>query len=160
MKLATLVIPRRGPLILLGRKLTGEIGLDTYNGPGGKHETGESLRECACREALEEMGIRIDPMALDKAALLRCFARRPTPRLYMMVMVYFANRFEGIPHDTSFMTDVRWFSQESIPYEKMLESDRDWFPRLLAGERFIANITYKHEKAIGYIGTEYLPIAA
>jgi 8-oxo-dGTP diphosphatase len=159
MKLATLVIPRRGPLILLGRKLTGEIGLGTYNGPGGKLEPGETVRECASRESFEEMGIRIHPDDLEKVALLRCFARWPRRHLYMIATVYFANRFEGIPHNTESMTDVRFFSQESIPYEKMLASDRDWFPRLLAGDRFIANITYK-KKAVGYVGTEYRPLAA
>jgi 8-oxo-dGTP diphosphatase len=160
MKLATLVIPRRGPLILLGRKLTGEIGLGTYNAPGGKKEHGETVRACACRETLEEVGIEVDPADLQEAAVLKCFALKPTPRMYMMVFVYFASRFTGMPRNTQFMTDVRWLSQESVPYAQMLESDRDCFPRLLAGERFIANITYKQQKAKGYVGTDYLPLGA
>ena len=53
--------------VLLMRKKRG-VGSGLYNGPGGKVEPGESPRECAVREAREEL--RIDVRSLEKVGEL------------------------------------------------------------------------------------------
>ncbi|XP_071735671.1 nudix hydrolase 1-like [Rutidosis leptorrhynchoides] len=45
--------------ILLGRRLSSNIGTHTYALPGGHLEFGESFEECAAREVMEETGLEI-----------------------------------------------------------------------------------------------------
>lgn len=54
------IIERKKCLLLAQRKPG-----DSYGGfwefPGGKQESGETIEECLCREALEELGVYIQP---------------------------------------------------------------------------------------------------
>lgn len=56
------VIVRDKKRVLLGRRLA-PPGANTWQFPGGKLEFGESIEDCAAREALEEAGIVIRPVA-------------------------------------------------------------------------------------------------
>lgn len=56
------VIVRHEGRVLLGRRLS-PPGVGTWQFPGGKLEVGESVEACAAREALEEAGIVIRPVA-------------------------------------------------------------------------------------------------
>lgn len=49
-------------------------GTERFMLPGGKPEPGESARETAVRECAEELGIRLDPVALRDIGLYRTAA--------------------------------------------------------------------------------------
>jgi 8-oxo-dGTP diphosphatase len=154
MKKATVAILKRGDRILLGRKQgSPEIGAGTLNGPGGKmEEPDRTLVDCVIRETREELGIELNPDSLKKVAIITFYAGE-TP--YMEVHFYSSDDFLGEPSETKSMVP-EWHEVDRIPFDRMLESDKDWFPKLLKGEKFNATVYYRG-KAEGYIRTESFP---
>ena len=154
MKTATLALIVRDGKVLLGEKKRGaEIGSGTLNGPGGKAEGEETLEECVIRETREEFGIELDPAALEKTARVVFYAGGEPD---FDVHVFRARRFSGEPRETAEMWEPAWHPADALPFERMLESDREWFARAAAGERFTAYARYR-ERAKGYEGIEFLP---
>jgi len=49
-----------------------------------------------------------------------------------------------------------WYDIEKLPVDRMLESDRAWFPKLVHGETFRANVYYR-ERAKGFLGIKFFP---
>ena len=153
MKIASLILMLRGTKVLLGEKYAkAEIGAKTLNAPGGKCEENESSLDCAIREAFEEVGVKLFPEHLKKVAVIT-FHAGGIPDFE--VHTYHTSVFEGEPTSTSEMVP-QWFETTNLPLERMLESDRTWFPKVLAGERFRANVYYR-ERAKGFEHIEFLP---
>lgn len=158
MKKATLAIitSEDEKKILLGLKKNGcEIGDGTLNGPGGKQELGETLVECLVRETEEEVCLLLDPKKIEKIAIIT-FHKGRTRFVFLNrilnwfnlgnvpdfeVHVYRTNEFTGQPHETESMIPD-WYNIEPLPVERMLESDYAWFPQLVRGDRFNANVFY------------------
>ncbi len=136
LKRATLGIVIRNNEILLGTKKRGEIGSGTLNGPGGKVDLGEDGVACLVREGREELGIELFPELLEKIAVITFYARGEPDFL----VVVFRTKLTGRePVETADMVP-HWFPLDEIPYKRMLESDKEWFPRAIRGEHFFANV--------------------
>ncbi len=151
MRKATLAIITRGNEVLLGHKLGKPlIGAGTLNGPGGHVEAGESPLACAVRETQEEVGITLDIATTTRIAIIDFYAGGV---LDFRVFVYHATEWSGEPMTTDSMAP-EWHAIEKIPWDRMLESDKEWFPLLLCGERFRARVYYR-ERAKGFIGIEF-----
>lgn len=138
MKLATLAIIVRDDKVLLGEKKRGEIGAGTFNGPGGKVEPGETPEECVVRETREELGIVLDTRALDKLGTIR-FHTGEGPSFE--VILFRTETFSGEPRETADMIPG-WYAIDSLPFDRMLESDRTWFAKATRGEHFDADAYY------------------
>lgn len=153
MKIATLVIVERVDEVLLGLKRNGcEIGDDTLNGPGGKLKFWETLLMCALRETWEEARILLNPFKIKKVAIITFYAGGiPSFKVH----VYRTRSFIGKPRETKSMVPG-WYRIENLPVDRMLESDRHWFPQLIRGDKFNANVYYR-EKAKGFLSIEFLP---
>ena len=154
MKQASLVITIRDGKLLLGRKQGDpEIGAGTVNGPGGKREPVDlTMLDYALRETREELAIELDRANTKKVAIITFFAGgKPSFEVHF----YRADRFSGEPRETEAMIP-EWHPLGNIPYGRMLEADSHFFPRLLAGETFNANVYYR-EKAKGFEGIELFP---
>ena len=155
MRQATLGIITRSGKVLLGNKKKGEIGTGTYNGPGGKVEPGESILDCLVRETKEELNITIDRASLWKAAVLTFYVGGvPDFRVH----TYRVFGFSGTPIETADMIP-EWFWPAELPFDRMLEADRSFFPLLLEGESFNAHVYYR-EKAKGFEHIDFLPYAS
>ncbi|MHB1163113.1 MAG: 8-oxo-dGTP diphosphatase [Minisyncoccota bacterium] len=153
MKIATLGIITRGNKVLLGLKQGNpEIGEGTLNSPGGKQERGETILECLIREVEEEVGIFLPPEMTEKVAVI-VFHAGGVPDFE--VHVYRAHKFVGEPCETESMAPA-WYDIDKLPIDRMLESDRTWFPQLIRGEKFCANVYYQ-ERAKGFLDIEFLP---
>ena len=155
MEKATLAIIMRNGHILLGRKQSApEIGEGTLNGPGGKQDPGETLLGCMVREAREELGIELDRKNTEKAAIITFFAAGEPG---LEVHTYRADTFSGEPRETESMVP-EWYPLDRIPYDQMLEADPHFFPQLLVGETFNANVYYR-EKARDFERIEFFPFS-
>lgn len=153
MKIATLAIIRKQNQVLLGLKKKGEIGSQTFNGPGGKQEEGESLVDCVTRETREEVGIELDRNALKLIAVIT-FHVGGIPDFE--VHTYLTDTFSGTPSETDDMIPY-WFDTNKLPLDRMLESDREWFSKAIAGEEFRANVYYK-QRAANFERIEFFPL--
>jgi 8-oxo-dGTP diphosphatase len=89
--------------------------------PGGLLEVGETLREAATREALEETGLAVEPE--DLLGVYDRVVRDADERtLYHYVLIDFlCRRLEGEPHAAGDADDARWFTQaetDNLPLAK------------------------------------------
>lgn len=85
------------------------------------------------REANEEIGIIIDKVNLEIAAVLH-FYFDANPEWNMDVYIYKINEYSGEIIETDEIKPL-WFDLDKIPYENMWEDDTYWLPRLISGER-------------------------
>jgi 8-oxo-dGTP diphosphatase len=115
--------------VLLMRKQRG-IGAGLYNGPGGKVEPGETPRECAVREAREEL--HVDVHRLEKVGELE-FAFGGEPAFFCHV--FRSDDFTGPPEETA-EAKPAWFPVDDLPYDEIWEDDRHWFPLVFEGHPF------------------------
>ena len=165
MKIATLaIITRENPVtrkqqVLLGLKRGGsEIGDGTLNGPGGKFDANQGDRtniDCLLREIREEVMLGLDPAEVEKCAIITFYAAGEPS---FEVHIYRSSIFSGEPQETGSMIPD-WYDIDDIAEiacERMLESDRMWFPKLIQGEKFNANVYYR-EKAKGFLNIEFFP---
>lgn len=63
-KVGVAVIVQRGDHVLLGLRRSTSHGDGCWQFPGGHLEDGESVEECAAREALEETGLEVSNLRL------------------------------------------------------------------------------------------------
>lgn len=129
---ATLCHIVEGDRILLQLKSANLFGEGKWNGVGGKLEPGESPREGAAREALEETGLRVSHLK-PHGILKFYFGNRND--LDFIVHVFSTSDFEGILK-ASEEGVLRWFHFDEIPYHSMWQDDRHWLPLLLEGKNF------------------------
>ena len=154
MKIATLALIIKNNQILLGYKKKGEIGQKTLNGPGGKKEDNESLEKCLVRETKEEVGITLDIDKLEKVGIITFFnAETPDFEVHIFRTEYFL----GTPIETLDMVPD-WYDIDNLPLDKMLESDREWFPKMANGEKFNARVYYR-SRAKDFDRIEFLPFS-
>ncbi|MDO8600011.1 MAG: NUDIX domain-containing protein [bacterium] len=152
MKIATLAIVLRNSSVLLGYKKTGEIGAHTLNGPGGKCKKGESPVQCVVRETKEEIGITLFPQHLEETALITFFAGGIPD---FKVHIFRTSVFAGSPVETADMIPG-WHDINDLPTHRMLESDKEWLPKVIRGEKFRANVFYKN-RAANFERIEFFP---
>lgn len=155
MKQATLALICRDNRVLLGLKKKAEFGTGTLNGPGGKKESMETLRECMVREAREEVGVAIKEDDLKLVAWLTSFAANLP---FMEIFVYRVRTFEGEPRETPYMIP-EWFPVDNLPFDRMNESDRHWMPAALLAphNRKIYASLYYEEPLKGFLRAEMTP---
>lgn len=124
--MATLMFVIRGHETLLIRKLRG-LGKGKINAPGGRREPGETMRDAAIRETIEEVGVT--PLRPRFRGDLR-FEFRDGYRLECHV--FSADGCEGEPHPTDEAIPL-WAPLSDLPYDEMWADDRFWLPLMLSG---------------------------
>ncbi|WP_433500232.1 NUDIX hydrolase [Sphaerimonospora sp. CA-214678] len=89
------ILEHAGQILLCLRQGTGYAdGL--YCLPSGHLEAGETIVECAIREAREEIGVTIDPVDLRPATVVHHLSPESQPRLGVF---FTATRWEGEPYN-------------------------------------------------------------
>ena len=98
-----------GRVLLLRRGIEPRRGMWTY--PGGFLEMGETLEECAVREAEEELGILVGGLRL-----LGVFSRRQAG---VVTVVYLSDLLGGEPHATHEALEAAYFGPDEIPWAEL-----------------------------------------
>lgn len=143
MRDTSLVFPVRADgYILLGRKRRG-MGIQKWNGFGGKIEIGETMRECACRELFEECGLKARPENLEPRGDIY-FHQPSDPSWSHGGIIYFLYQWEGTMQNTEEM-EPSWFSQKNLPFEQMWEADRIWLSLLLQGKTIRGTVYFDED---------------
>ncbi|MFP8954992.1 8-oxo-dGTP diphosphatase [Natrialbaceae archaeon A-arb3/5] len=124
--------------VLLIEKRRG-LGEGWYNGPGGKLEGDETPRECAVRETREEVGLEIEPAALEAAGELTFLLDGET---HTVCHVFRTESFEGEPRSSS-EARPEWFGVDEVPYDQMWEDDRLWLPGVLEGKIVVGEFAFE-----------------
>lgn len=114
--------------VLLIHKKTG-LGKGKVNAPGGRIEPGETPRDAAVRECIEE--VCMTPKNLEKRIELYF---QFTDGYSLRGEGYFCASWQGNPRETKEAKPF-WCPMEEIPFDQMWEDDIHWLPRALKGER-------------------------
>jgi 8-oxo-dGTP pyrophosphatase MutT (NUDIX family) len=129
--------------ICLAMKKRG-LGVDKWNGVGGKLEDGETIEAAAIRETREEINVTIEK--LDKVAELS-FYHKENEAWNQIVNVFFVEEFEGEPEETEEMRP-QWFKVSDIPYSSMWPDDAVWMPEVLEGKRVKGSFWFEGERIV------------
>lgn len=141
---ATLALLRRGDMLLLAMKKRG-FGEGYWNGPGGKVEPGESLKQGLVRECQEELGITLT--SFHKVAEHDFVMDIDTEPWHIYGHVYLCEQWEGEPQESDEMAP-KWFHKDDIPYEQMWADDIYWVPMVLAGKRIRTTFSFKSDNTL------------
>lgn len=159
---ATLTFPIRDNQILLAIKQK-KVGAGKWNGFGGKPEDDDAgIRDTAVRELFEESGhgIIATPGDLEPVAHIDFFFfANTTNEPDWSVIICLTRTFSGQTRDTNEMKQATWFRFDEIPYENMMPADRDFLPKILAGETFRGRIRF-NEPMTGFVELTYEPTHA
>jgi len=99
-----------GRILLIQRRDNGLWAM-----PGGAFEVGETPAEGACREAWEETGIAVDPVALSGVYDSRLCGSRSTDHLYQFVFLCRPRDPHARPTLSNETLDVGWFTDGALP---------------------------------------------
>ena len=141
---ATLAFVVRDGQVLLIEKRRG-LGAGKVNGPGGRLEPGETPLAAAIRETEEE--VLATPTDLAPAGELRFqFLDGHSIHVY----VFRADGLRGEPGETAEALPF-WCPLTAIPYERMWEDDRWWFPHLLARTPFSGRFLFDGDRMVDHV---------
>ena len=142
----TLVILMKDNKVLLGQKKRG-FAKGTYNGIGGKQDPGETIEQAMIRETQEEIGVT--PIEYELMGKIHFDVYYKGERVNMYLNIYKSEVFDGEPVETEEMIPS-WFERDSIPFEKMLQDDRLWWPYLLDDKKFIGDVKFDENLVMQY----------
>ncbi|MCB1165412.1 MAG: DUF429 domain-containing protein [Leptospiraceae bacterium] len=148
---ATLTFLLDGDRVLLGLKKKG-FGAGYWNGFGGKIESGETVKQAAAREVLEECGMTT--AKLQPAGKLY-FHFEDDPRR-IEGFLFRCSEFSGEPRETDEMRP-QWYAISELPLHQMWEDDRFWLPHVLSGNDVYASFRFDEEKKMRDYSLEIVP---
>lgn len=135
-KIGTLIYVFKDNKILLGAKKYGDAK-GKLNGYGGKVEvTDESVEAAALRELKEETGLEVKRVQIHALLNMRWGEDKG-----VRIFIFKAYELQNAPKESNEMT-VNWFDIDSVPKERMWESDQYWFDLVLGDRKFIADLIF------------------
>jgi len=134
-RIFTLCFLLREEEVLLARKRRGN-GAGLLKGYGGKVHTGEIFVDAAIRKLREESSLQVARRDCEQRALITTHALGISLRF----VVFTSRIWSGTPQDSAEMYGARWFPFKKLPFKEMWEGDKLWLPRMLAGEKFEADV--------------------
>ena len=142
-EVATLLYVVRDGQVLLMEKKRG-IGAGKINGPGGRVHPQETALAAAVRETEEEL--RVTPLDAREAGEVLFHV---LDGISIHIHVFRADGLSGEPRETEEAVPV-WVSADAVPFDRMWEDDRYWFPHLLAGRWFVARTVFRGDDLVSY----------
>lgn len=122
------------------------LGVNKWNGVGGKVENNETIEEGAIRETKEEIDVLVQD--IKKVAEIY-FYFLDSPSFNQKVYVYFSYFWQGEPKETEEM-NPKWFNVKNIPYKNMWSDDIFWLPKVLEGKLVNAMFKFRENDIVDY----------
>lgn len=104
------IINERGEILLIQRKDD-----QLWAMPGGGFEVGETPAEGACREAWEETGVVVEPVALVGVYDSRFCGTQSNRHLYQFVFLCRVRDNDAQPRISNETLDVGWYTETDLP---------------------------------------------
>ena len=123
---AAALIQRQGRILICCRRADQDHP-GKWEFPGGKIETGETLRACLRRELAEELGIQ----AVIGDEITRYRFQYPG-RKHIQLVFFQVSEYQGEP-DYGHFAEVRWVPVERMPSFDFLDGDVDFVKALATG---------------------------
>jgi len=97
-------------------------GEDSWTMPGGKLDFQEELEDAACREVLEETGIRVNKEKLEIISVTNDM----TKEAHFVTIGFLCKDFEGEPKiiEPDEITEWRWFDLNNLPSPIFFPSEK------------------------------------
>jgi 8-oxo-dGTP diphosphatase len=144
---ATLVFPIRGNEVLLSLKAS-KIGKDLLNGWGGEQKEGELIEKTAQREFKEESNLWLEIRDLVYSGKVVFHNQKDDGRKFdVEVHIFLIFKWSGeIKIKKDEIKDYGYCPVSNLPFDRMLPSDKDWLPQVLAGKKINGETWQKWEK--------------
>ncbi len=130
--------------VLLGYKKAG-FGAGRWVGLGGHIEDGEKPAQAAAREVAEESSLVTSPDSLSHMACLT-FVFPARPSWDQTADVFVTTEYGGELAESDELVP-RWFGTDDLPLDGMWDDAKYWLPRVLAGDRVTATVTFADDCA-------------
>jgi len=141
-ELGTLVFIERDDQVLLIEKKVGH-GAGMVNAPGGRLELDETPVACALREVCEE--VMLSCRNLLPAAHLRF--QDDVNGFAMRGFAFVTQTFEGEAKETAEAVPF-WCDWDEVPYHRMWENDRYWWPSVRARELLCGDFVFEEDRLV------------
>ena len=115
--------------VLVAQRPPGKEHAGLWEFPGGKIEPGESPEAALVRELGEELGIAIDPAALEPLT----FSSAPRGDRHLLLLLYRCTAWQGEPRALD-AAAIRWVDAQALAALDMPAADRP-FVSVLAADR-------------------------
>jgi len=115
--------------VLVAQRPGGKQHAGLWEFPGGKVEVGEGPRGALVRELREELGIAVEPLALDPIAFSESTGKR-----HLVLLLYRCRSWEGEPRALD-AAATRWIAPDALADLPMPPADYPLAAALVAGER-------------------------
>lgn len=142
-EVATLLYVVRDGQVLMIEKKRG-LGAGKINGPGGRVHPRETPLAAAVRETEEEL--EVTPLGARRAGEVLFHVLDGAS---IHIHVFRADGLSGNPVETQEARPV-WVRADAVPFDRMWEDDRYWFPHLLAGRWFSARTVFRGDELLSY----------
>jgi 8-oxo-dGTP diphosphatase len=113
--------------VLLQRRAPGKAMAGLWEFPGGKVEPGERAEAALARELAEELGIEVDPEALEPAAFAS--AAGVDGASHMLLLLYLCRSWRGSPRPLD-AAALKWLAPAQMDSGEMPPADRPLIARL------------------------------
>lgn len=139
----TLCVLKKGNGLLMGMKKV-RFGAGYYNGFGGKLDKNETLEECIVREVKEESGL--DLVEFEKRGVLTFELMDSLKEVH----IYEGISWSGEAIESDEMAPI-WLKADNLPYNKMWDSDKLWYPYFFDKKSFNGWIIFdENHKVVDY----------
>jgi 8-oxo-dGTP diphosphatase len=115
--------------VLLQRRAPGRAMAGLWEFPGGKIEPGERAQTALARELAEELGIAVDPEALEPAAFAS--ADGADGASHMLLLLFLCRSWRGSPRPLD-ADALKWLRPAQMDAGEMPPADRPLIDRLAA----------------------------
>ncbi len=140
-----------------------KVGSGKRNGCGGKFNPlkDRDIFDTAIRELKEESSVICRRENLTLCAVIEFFHFGNTTDIPDHKVAFFTIfDYEGEPQEVEpdKMQDPKWFYCDDLPEENMLPADKEFIPKIFAGETFTGKVYFKEHFA-GVENSKYTPVS-